>query len=71
MGQKNIPVDTDTYEILKSLKRPRESFRELIRRLIRGQGNRILRNFGAWELDDDEFEEFQDALKKGWEGWKR
>ncbi|TFH05496.1 MAG: hypothetical protein E4H14_12640, partial [Candidatus Thorarchaeota archaeon] len=49
MGQKNIPVDSHTYEILKSLKRPSESFRELILRLIRDQGDRVLRHFGSWE----------------------
>jgi predicted CopG family antitoxin len=69
MGQKNIPVDSHTYEILKSLKRPSESFRELILRLIRGQGDRVLRHFGSWEVDADELAEIQDSLNKGWAGW--
>ena len=69
MGQKNIPVDSHTYEILKSLKRPSESFRELILRLIQGQGDRVLRHFGAWQLEQDELDTIQDSLEKGWTGW--
>ena len=69
MGQKNIPVDSHTYEILKSLKGPGESFRELILRLIRGQGDRVLRHFGSWELDEDELAKIQNALDQGWTGW--
>lgn len=71
MAQKNIPVDTETYEVLKSLKRPNESFRELIVRLIEGQRDRILRHFGSWELNDDELEEINTALEKGWAGWSK
>ena len=66
MGQKNIPVDSHTYEILKSLKRPNESFRELILRLIKDQGYRVLRHFGSWELDEDELAEMLDTLEQGW-----
>jgi predicted CopG family antitoxin len=69
MGQKNIPVDSYTYEILKSLKRPSESFRELILRLIRSQGDRVLRHFGAWELDEDELVEIRESLTQGWTRW--
>lgn len=69
MGQKNIPVDSHTYDILKSLKRPSESFRELILRLIRSQGDRVLRHFGAWELDEDELAKIRDTLDQGWTGW--
>jgi predicted CopG family antitoxin len=71
MGQKNIPVDSHTYEILKSLKRPSESFRELILRLIRDQGDRVLRHFGSWELDEDELATIQDVLGQGWTGWEK
>jgi predicted CopG family antitoxin len=71
VAQKNIPVDTETYEVLKSLKRPNESFRELIVRLIEGQRDRILRHFGSWELNDDELEEINTALEKGWAGWSK
>ncbi len=69
MGQKNIPVDTHTYELLKSLKRPSESFRELILRLIRSKNDRILRHFGSWELDDEELAKIQESLDQGWAGW--
>ena len=71
MGQKNIPVDTDTYEILKSLKQPKESFRELILRLVKGQKDRILRHFGAWDLDDDELMNITQSLEDGWAGWNK
>ncbi len=66
MGQKNIPVDSQTYEILKSLKRPSESFCELILRLIQSQGDRVLRHFGSWELDEDELTKIREVLEQGW-----
>lgn len=69
MGQKNIPVDSHTYEMLKSLKRPSESFRELILRLIQSQGDRVLRHFGSWELDEDELAKILETLDQGWIGW--
>ena len=69
MGQKNIPVDSYTYEMLKSLKRPGESFRELIIRLIKGQADRVLRHFGSWDLDEEELAEIKDTLEQGWAGW--
>jgi len=71
MGQKNIPVDSHTYELLKSLKRPSESFRELILRLVQGQGDRVLRHFGSWELDEDELVKILDVLDQGWTGWEK
>ena len=69
MGQKNIPVDHETYEMLKSLKKDTESFRELILRLIKGQNDRILRHYGSWEMDDDEVEDIFNTLNEGWSGW--
>ncbi|TET07861.1 MAG: hypothetical protein E3J86_11865 [Candidatus Thorarchaeota archaeon] len=71
MGQKNIPVDAHTYEMLKSLKHPSESFRELILRLIRSQGDRVLRHFGSWELDDEELDAIRESLDHGWSGWDK
>ncbi|MBD3404643.1 MAG: antitoxin [Candidatus Lokiarchaeota archaeon] len=69
MGQKNIPIDSSTYEFLKSLKKPGESFSELILRLIRGYNDNILRHFGGWDLDDGEMDEIQASLKYGWSRW--
>ncbi len=71
MGQKNIPVDSYTYEILKSLKRHNESFRELILRLVRSQEDKVLRHFGSWELSEDELAMIQDTLDLGWTGWDK
>lgn len=69
MGQKNIPVDSSTYELLQSLKKLGELFRELILRLIRGRNDTILRHFGGWDLDDAELDEIQSSLKDGWSRW--
>lgn len=69
MGQKNIPVDTKTYELLKALKRPNESFRELILRLIRERRTRILDHFGRWNMTDEEVEDLMHWLDEGWKSW--
>jgi len=70
MGQKNIPVDEKTYEMLKSMKLPNESFRELIIRLVEHQPGRILKHFGNWMMTDEEAKSLFDFLEEGWAGWK-
>lgn len=36
MGTKNIAISDEAYQMLKALKKPRESFTEVIERLTRG-----------------------------------
>ena len=69
MDQKNIPVDEKTYEMLKSMKHPNESFRELIIRLVEQQRGRILKHFGNWMMTDEEAKTLFDSLEEGWAGW--
>ncbi len=69
MDQRNIPVDTKTYELLKALKRPSESFSELILRLIRERRTKILDHFGRWNMTDEEIEDLMLRLDEGWKTW--
>ncbi|MHA1771904.1 MAG: antitoxin VapB family protein [Candidatus Thorarchaeota archaeon] len=65
MDQK-ILVDQKTYEMLKSLKRPDESFSKLLLRLIRSQRAKILDHYGRWSMTDKEVDNLMNRLEVGW-----
>ncbi|TXT58315.1 MAG: hypothetical protein BAJALOKI1v1_1690006 [Promethearchaeota archaeon] len=53
------------YHLLKSLKKEEESFSDLLRRLALNKNGQILDAFfGAWEMNDQEFEEIQKKLRE-------
>ena len=68
MASKNISIDSDLYERLKKLKKPKESFSELLERLLneglKGSISRIMKHFGAWEDLPEEFDQITREFRK-------
>ena len=63
MASKNISITNEIYLKLKRIKHPNESFSGVISRLL--DKNRNPFNFiGIWE-DWDEFDTFEEGIKKG------
>jgi predicted CopG family antitoxin len=67
MASKNISIDSDLYERLKKLKEPKESFSELLERLLneglKGSPSRIMKHFGAWKDLPEEFDQITQELR--------
>lgn len=65
-GYKSILVSIDVYEKLRSLKKPGESFSDLIRNLIeRYTGDRGIRMlYGVFADDEEAYKIFTEAVKE-------
>lgn len=65
MTVKTVTLSADAYEALAALKRPGESFSEVVRRLTRK--NRSLLDFaGAWkDVPDETMKRIEDFLRAG------
>ena len=69
MSFKTITIRKEVYEKLKALKKKNQSFSDVIESLI-DQKTGLLDFFGAWELDEEEFENINKMLKRGWTKWE-
>ena len=67
MSTRNVRLDEDVYERIKSEKRPGETFSEAVERLIGGSSLLDL----AGILSDDEADEFRRAIDESDEAGKR
>lgn len=65
MATKTISITEEAYEALRREKKYKESFTETILRITKKCG-KISDSFGAWKMTDNEEEDIQTALAKGW-----
>ncbi|TFF89278.1 MAG: hypothetical protein EU549_01185, partial [Promethearchaeota archaeon] len=60
MASKTIKITEDVYQLLKNLKKRNESFSELLRRLaIQINGRKLDIFFGAWDIEDEEYDNIE------------
>jgi len=65
MASKTITITEEVYQLLKLIKKQDESFSELLRRLAMSVSGQKLENFfGSWDLNDQEYEEIQEEIKR-------
>ena len=65
MASKTITITEEVYLLLKRLKKQDESFSVLLRRLAMQVNGQILENFfGSWNINDQEYEEIQEEIKR-------
>ena len=66
MANKTLDITEEVYNILLNLKREEESFDELLKRLIKGNGNLVLQLWGKVEKEEEkkELEEIKKKLEK-------
>jgi predicted CopG family antitoxin len=70
MPFKTITITLKAYETLLKLKRPRESFSDVILRLARGVPD-ILELAGAWsDVTQEEAEGILKSIREAWASWK-
>jgi len=72
MTSKNISITEDVYKKLIKIKRDDESFSELFLRLLRIQKVKIEKNFGAWNLSEEEKRDiWDDITNRPGRDWKK
>jgi predicted CopG family antitoxin len=65
MASKTITITEDVYQLLKKVKKKDESFSELLRRLaMQINGQKLEAFFGLWTINDQEYEEIQEEIKR-------
>lgn len=68
MASKNISIRLDLYKQLKKLKKPGESFSDLIERLLKeglkGSPSRLMKHFGAWSELPEDFDQIVETFRK-------
>jgi predicted CopG family antitoxin len=63
MPSKSITIRKEVYEELRRIKGDNESFSELLLRLARNSnGKKLERFFGAWDIDDAEWNKIKKEL---------
>jgi predicted CopG family antitoxin len=63
MSSKTITIRKEVYEELRRIKGDNESFSELLLRLARNSnGKKLERFFGAWDIDDAEWNKIEKEL---------
>lgn len=65
LGVKTLTITEEAYELLAREKRGKESFSEVIKRLVQERGE-LKNSFGAWTMNDEEEEKIFSNLKKHW-----
>jgi Uncharacterized conserved protein len=67
---KTITISLEAYEALRRLKRPGESFSDVILRLARSQPD-LSELAGAWsDVPEEEAEEILKSIKEAWASWR-
>ena len=68
MVSKTITITKEAYDLLKQKKRTGESFSELIIKHF-GEKRSILDLYGAWEGDENEWDEILAGIQNSWKSW--
>lgn len=69
MGVKTITVSLEAYEALLRVKRPGESFSDVILRLVKKHKN-IMDYAGLWkDVSDEEIKKVFDEIRGAWSKW--
>ena len=63
MASKTISITDEIYEELQQIKQKNESFSQLFARMIEMHKQQIETSFGAWNLTDNDVNEFWGILK--------
>ncbi|MBN2335749.1 antitoxin VapB family protein [Candidatus Bathyarchaeota archaeon] len=67
MGHRNITISDEAYEILARLKRDKESFTDVIKRVFKEQGKKPLAQFaGTWQGNPEELDAIMDTINAQW-----
>jgi len=67
LGVKTTTVSLEAYEALLRIKRPGESFSDVILRLVCG----LMDLAGIWhDINDTEIEDFLKEIRRVWKEWK-
>jgi len=70
MPRKTIAISLEAYEALRRLKRPGESFSDVILRLARGQPE-LSELAGAWgDVPEERAEEVLRSIREAWASWR-
>lgn len=68
-GVKTITITLEAYEALLRLKRPGESFSDVILRLVRGRRS-LMDLAGVWrDIDERRVEEIMAEVREAWTRW--
>lgn len=63
MASKTITIREEVYLELKQIKGEGESFSDLLHRLVlNSNGRKLERLFGAWDIDDEEWQSIEKEL---------
>ncbi len=69
MGVKTITISLEAYEALLRIKKPGESFSDVILRLVRKHRN-ITELAGTWhDVSDEEIQEILREIEEAWSKW--
>lgn len=72
MGHKTITISEEAYRILANLKKEKESFTQVIKRVLGDRAPRSLSGFaGRWEGSPQELEEIFGEIDLEWEQYAR
>jgi predicted CopG family antitoxin len=72
MGHKTITISEEAYQILASLKKEKESFTHVIKRVLGDRSPRPLSGFaGRWEGSPQELEEIFGEMDREWERYAK
>jgi len=70
LGVKTITVSLEAYEALLRIKRPGESFSDVILRLVKKHRG-LMDLAGIWhDINDTEIEDFLKEIRRAWKEWK-
>ena len=72
MGHRNITISDEAYEILAKLKRDKESFTDVIKRVFKEQGKKPLAQFsGTWQGTPEELDQIMADIENQWQEYDK